>query len=490
MSNRLASPPRRRVLGAAIGVAALALATLAPTAPVIAQDDSAPAVGLISDTEMDEIIRKDADPIFEAAGLNPRSVKTFIVGDITKENMNSFVSGGQNMFVTAGLILQTKTPNQLIGVFAHETGHMAGGHLIRSAQGDRQALATYLLTLGLGIAAAAAGAPDAAGGLLYSAPEFAYLTSAGFTRTQEASADQAAVTYLERSGQSAQGLIDFFDNFRFEEVFSEAKRYRYFDDHPLTDDRIDALQVRAAQQPHYKVLDTPEAIEQHALLIAKLRAYLEQPEEVLLDYPETNTSFPARYARAIAYSRNFEVDKATKLLDALIAERPNDPYIYQVKGQMYFDVGRAADAETPLRQAVALKPDAPELLILLGQTLLAEDNGPTVDQRKVDEAIAHLRKGLAVDPDGEFAPFGWLYLSQAYDKKGEDGLARLAAAEENFALGQDGDAKMFAMRARMTLPQGSPEWRRATDIVLVSKPTREDLRILAQQGGAGAPETK
>jgi predicted Zn-dependent protease len=485
MSKRLASPLRRSALGAALGATAILLTTLAPVSTAAAQDNGAPTVGLISDTEMDEIIRQDADPVFVAAGLNPKSVRTFIVGDITKEGMNSFVTGGQNMFVTGGLILQTKTPNQLIGVFAHETGHMAGGHLIRSQEGDKQALATYLLTLGLGIAAAAAGAPDAAGGLIYSAPEFAYLTGAGFTRTQESSADQAAVTYLERSGQSAKGLVDFFDNFRYEEVFSEAKRYRYFDDHPLTDDRIEALRTRATQQPHFSVVDTPEAIERHDILIAKLRAYIEQPEEVLLDYPESNTSFAARYARAIAYSRNFEVEKAAKLLDALIAERPNDPYIYQVKGQMYFDVGRAADAEGPLRQALALKPDAPELLILLGQTLLAEDKAA-----KLDEAVVHLRKGLAIDPDGQFAPFGWLYLSQAYDKKGEDGRARLAAAEENFALGQVGDAKMFAMRARMQLAQGSPEWRRATDIVLVSKPTKEDLRLLAQQGGAGAPQTK
>jgi predicted Zn-dependent protease len=463
-------------------MAALMAAVLAPVSPVAAQDDG-PQIGLLSDTEMDEIIRQDADPIFVAAGLNPKSVRTFIVGDITREGMNSFVTGGQNMFVTAGLIIETKTPNELIGVFAHETGHMAGGHLIRSDQGAKQALATYLLTLGLGIVAAAAGAPDAAGGLMYSADEFAYLTGAGFTRTQEASADQAAVTYLEKSGQSAKGLVAFFDNFRYEEVFSDAKRYRYFDDHPLTDDRIEALQVRAGQQPHFAVADTPEAIARHQILIAKLRAYLEQPEEVLIDYPSTDTSFPARYARAIAYSRNFEVDKAASLIDALITERPQDPYLYQLKGQMYFDVGRAADAEAPLRRALNLKPDAPELLILLGQTLLAQDNAG-----KVDEAIVHLKKGVAIQPDGEFSPFGWLYLSQAYDKKGDDGLARLAAAEENFDLGQQADAKMFAMRARMQLPKGSPEWRRATDIVLVSKPTKEDLRMLAQESGANVPQ--
>jgi predicted Zn-dependent protease len=204
-----------------------------------------------------------------------------------------------------------------------------------------------------------------------------------------------------------------------------------------------------------------------------------------MDYPDSDTSFPARYARAIAYSRDLEIDKASTLIDALITERPTDPYLYQVKGQMLFDAGRAADAEPALRKAVELKPDAPELLVLLGQTLLAENN-----PSKLDEAIAHLRKGVAIAPDGPYSAYGWLFLSQAYDLKGDAALARLAAAEKAFSLGQTDDARMFAMRARGLLVKGSPEWRRATDIVLVSKPTKEDLRTLAQEGSVNAPKKR
>jgi len=471
----------RSSLGAALGVLAMTGASLAPISVARAQDDAAP-VPLLSDTEMNETLHADADPIFTAAGLNPKSVKIYIVGDPTREGMNSWVEGGQNMFVTAGLIIQTKNPNQLTGVFAHETGHMAGGHLARQDEGEKQTLATYLLTLGLGIAAAAAGAPDAAGGLLYSAGYFAALTGAGFTRTQEASADQAAVTYLEKAGDSSRGLVEFFDNFRYEEVFADAKRYRFFMDHPLTSDRIDALQVRSEQQPHYNVVDTPEALERHQILIAKLRGYLNLPQQTLDDYPDSDTSFPARYARAIAYSRDQETDKAVTLTDALIAERPTDPYLPQLKGQILFGAGRAKEAEAPLRQAVQLKPDAPELLFLLGQTLLAEDN-----PAKLDEAIADLHRGLAIESDN---PEGWLFLSQAYDKHGDGGLARLAAAEESFALGQNDDARRFGMQARQILPKGSPEWRRATDIVLVSKPSKDDLKLLAQEGSVNAPQKR
>jgi predicted Zn-dependent protease len=474
---------RRRTsgLGAALGGLAMAGATLAPGGGAFAQDGAAP-IPLLSDTEMNETLHADADPIYAAAGLNPKAVKIYIVGDPSREGMNSWVEGGQNMFVTAGLIIQTKSPNQLTGVFAHETGHMAGGHLARQDAGSKQSLATYLLTLGLGIAAAAAGAPDVGGGLLYSAGYFATMTEFTFTRTQESSADQAAVTYLEKAGESSKGLVDFFNNFRYEEVFADARRFRFWQDHPLSADRIDALQVRSEQQPHFNVVDTPEALERHEILIAKLRAYLNLPQQTLDDYPDSDTSFPARYARAIAYSRDQETDKAVALTDALIAERPTNPYLDQLKGQILFGAGRAKEAEAPLRQAVQMKPDAPELLFLLGQTLLAEDN-----PAKLDEAVNDLHRGLSLESDN---PEGWLFLSQAYDKRGDGGMARLAAAEENFALGQNDDARRFGMQARQILPKGSPEWRRATDIVLVSKPSKDDLKLLAQEGSVTAPQKR
>ncbi len=468
----------RNGVGGALSGLALFASLLAPVSAAFAQEpDGGPTVSLIRDTEIEAILHKDADPIFAAAGLDPKSITIHIVGD---NDLNAFTINDQNIFINTGLIVRTKTPNELIGVIAHETGHMAGHHLARSGEGEKQSIATYLLTLGLGIIAAAAGAGEAAGGLLYSAGYFAALTGAGFTRTQESSADQAAVTYLEKAGESAKGLVTFFDHFRYEEVFSDAKRYKFFMDHPLTDDRIEALDVRAQQQPHYNVVDPPEALAEHQIMIAKLKAFMNQPQQTFNDYPDTDTSYPARYARAIAYYRDLQTEKALAATDTLIAEQPKNPYLYELKGQILFESGRIAEAEAPWRQAVQLKPDAPLLLVLLGQDLTAQDN-----PAKLDEAISVLHRGLGYEPDNAI---GWLLLSQAYDKKHEDGLARLAAAEENFSLGQVNDARMFAMRARMLLPRGTPEWRRATDIVLVSKPTRDDLRMLAQEGSVPAPQ--
>ena len=89
----------------------------------------------------------------------------------------------------------------------------------------------------------------------------------------------------------------------------------------------------------------------------------------------------------------------------------------------------------------------------------------------------HLRRALISEKNDD--PVAWRFLSQAYDAKNMPGEARLAAAEEHFDLGQLGDAKAFAMRARESLKRNTPDWRRATDIVLVAA-TPEDVKELSR----------
>ena len=455
---------RRRL--AASAMAALSLGSLwTPVAR--AQTDDAETI--LRDTEIEEILHKDSDPIFVAAGLDPKTVKIILVGS---KEINAQTTTGPTIMVFTGLIKETETPGQLIGVMAHETGHAAGGHIARSDEGMKTALRTFLLTMGLGIAAAAAGRPDAGAALMYNAQYFATLDYLGYSRIQEADADQAAITYLERAGQSGKGIVEFFNKFRYEEVFDHAHQYPFFQSHPLSSDRIEALRVRAEKQKHYGVADTPEMIELHKLMGAKEKGFMDAPSQTLSTYKESDPSFPARYARSIAYYRAGETARALKAIDGLITERPDDPYLYELKGQVLFEDGKIKDSEAPYRKAVELKPDAPLLRILLGQTLESEE-----DKSKLDDAIANLKRSLDFENDN---PDAWQFLARAYDQKGDAGMARLATAEQNFALGQMKDARVFAMRAREMLPKNTPQWRRATDIVLVSQPSRDDLKAIGQ----------
>jgi predicted Zn-dependent protease len=362
---------------------------------------------------------------------------------------------------------------------AHEVGHLAGGHSARSGEMMKAGMVPMLLTLGLGVLAAATKAGDAAGGLVASAPYFGTLGAYGYGRQQEARADQAGATILEKAGLSGRGLADFFNNFRYQEVFDQLRRYKYFIDHPLFSDRLDALQARVQTMPHYYVVDTPHALAEHRVMQAKLEGFLE-PQVAIVKYAETDHSYPARYARAIAYYQLKEPEKALKLIDALLQEQPNNPYLYELKGQILFEYARGKEAEAPQRKAVELKPDAPLLHINLGQTLVALD-----DKTKVAEGVLELKKALALENDN---PDAWRVLAEAYDKEHQDGMARLATAELNFSIGDYKDARGFAMRARERLDRNSPEWRRATDIVLTSNPSLDDLKGLAKEGSIASSQ--
>jgi predicted Zn-dependent protease len=432
---------------------------------------------LIRDTEIEDILHKDAEPILKAAGIDPTTVQIALIGS---KDLNAFAGPGV-MGINTGLILQTKNPNELQGVIAHEVGHLAAGHSFRSGEMNRAGMRPFLLTMGLGLLAALAGSGDAAVGLMGSAGYFGTLGAIGYSREQESRADQAGATLLEKAGLSGRGLADFFDNFRYQEVFDEARRYQYFRDHPLSSDRIDALRTRVEHLSHYNETDSPEAVAEHAIMKAKLDGFI-NPQVSIVKYAETDSSYPTRYARAIAYYQMREPDKALRLIDVLLQEQPNNPYLWELKGQILFEFSRAPEAEAPQRRSVALKPDAPLLHVNLGQTLIALD-----DKTKVDEGIAELKKSLTEEHDNAEA---WRLLAQGYDKRGQEGLARLSTAEYQFNIGDMTQARVFAMRAREKLPKDTPDWRRATDIVLVSKPSKDDLQQLAREGAISQAQTR
>jgi predicted Zn-dependent protease len=455
-----------RPLKAAIaGLTAVSL-VLTAGLPAFAQEDR---VSLLRDTEIEAILHAQADPLIAAAGMTPKDVTILLVGD---KSLNAFATQGQVMGFNAGLILETENPNQLKGVMAHEIGHLAGAHPLRSGDMQNAGLRPMLLTMGLGVLALLAGAPDAGAMLIGNSGYFGTLGALGFSREQEGRADQAAVGFLEKTGQSSRGLVEFFDKFRYQEVFQEARRFPYFRSHPLSSTRIEMLRSKVESQSHYKAVDSPAELEAHEIMKAKIVAFT-QPQVALIKYAETDKSYPARYARAIAYYRLKDVNRAVVMVDNLLTEQPENAYLWELKGQMLFEFARAREAEYPQRQSVKYKPDAPLLRINLGQTLINLD-----DPAKRDEGIEMLKRSLL----HEDIPDAWRLLAQAYDAKGDEGLARLSTAEYYYALGGLNEARGFAMRARDLLDKNSVGWRRATDIVLTANPSREDLQDLAKEG--------
>lgn len=446
-------PRPARALFATAATAVLLTATAAP----------ASAQSAIRDTEIEDIIREWSDPVFVAMGLNPADVEVLLINDAS---LNAFATRGRIMGLNTGLILQTDNPNQLLGVIAHEAGHIKNRHTLRdgASEAGKQ---PFFMTMALGALAVLAGEPGAGAALLGSGQYFGTLGALRYLQSQEGEADITGARALDRAGESGKGLVDFFENFRSQEVFSEARRFPYFRSHPLSGQRIEALRRPVEAMANYDRRDSPERLAQHALIRAKIASFLNHPNQTLRVYPETDTSLPARYARAIAWYRDGQTDKALSAVEALSAEDLDNPYFWELKGQILFEEGRPAEAIAAHERSVELDPDAPLLRVNLAHALI-ETNDPA----NLDRAVDELKRAVAWEDDNTLA---WRLLGQAYASQGKEGEARLASAEYYFALGSEEQATQFALRAREMLDPASIEWRRAVDIVLASGATSQDI---------------
>ena len=448
------------------GLSRLALrlsASVAAAALVMTSASAATAQSLIRDTEIEGIIQEWSDPVFVAIGLDPEEVEVLLVND---NQLNAFATRGRIMGLNTGLIVRTKSPNQLLGVIAHEAGHIKNRHTLRDGA-QNAGMQPMIMTMALGALAAIAGEPGAGMALLASSNYFGTLSALRYMQSQEGEADATGARALERAGISGRGMVEFFENFRAQEVFSDQRRYPYFRSHPLSSARIEALRRPVEDASNYDKLDTPERLAQHALVLAKINAFMESPNATLRDYPSSNTSLPARYARAIAWYRDGQTQKALDAVDELIAGDPQNAYFWELRGQILFEEGRAVEAIADHQKAVDFKPDAPLLRINLAHAMLESQ-----DRQQLDLAIDQLKRAMALEPENTM---GWRLMSQAYASLGKEGEARLASAEYYFALRQADQAAQFAMRARDMLDRQSIEWRRATDIVLSSGASERDI---------------
>lgn len=444
-----------RITGVAVAIAAL-----------LALPAHANAQSIIRDTEIEGIIHNWSAPVFTAMGLEPDEMTILLVND---PSLNAFATRGRIMGLNTGLILETDNPNQLLGVIAHEGGHIRNRHTLRDGV-QNAGMQPFLMTMALGALAAVAGAPDAAAMLVASSQYFGTLGALRYMQSQEGEADITAARALESAGLSGRGLIEFFENFRSQEVFSEARRFPYFRSHPLSSRRIENLRGPVESSPYYDEVDSPERMAEHALIIAKIHAFMDHPGITLREYPESDTSLPARYARTIAWFRDGQTDRALAAVDALIEEQPDNPFFWELKGQIYFEEGRPVEAIEAHQRSVELMPDAPLLRINLGHALLESR-----DDDLLERAVVELKQATVLEHDN---PMAWRLLGQAYSQLGREGEARLASAEYHYAIGQVDQATQFALRARDMLEPGSMEWRRAMDIILASGATMDDLRVL------------
>ncbi len=430
-------------------VGALALGGLA----VAHEGGSDGGVSLLRDTEIEGDIHTMMTPVWKAAGLDPDALHVYLVSD---GGINSFVAGGQNIFINSGLLLRADTPNQLIGVLSHETGHIAGGHLYKGAQAMHNASIEEMIAMVAGVAATVVGRGSGGGGALLGAAGVGQRAFLGFSVTQEATADHAALNYLDATHQSARGLLQFFEKLQSEELLIGVHEDPYLMDHPLTQERIDYVRDHVERSPYSNVPDPPGYVEMLRRSKVKVAAFTEPSASTLAKYPEQDRSVLARYARAIAYYRTPDLDKALPAINALIRDYPRDPYFRELKGQMLFENGRINEAGQPYEEAMRLDPNAPLLRIELAQVYI--ENGNPAQNRR---AIAYLSDALRTEDKDVDA---WHLLATAYGRDNQMGMAALSLAEEGLAADNKKNAVQQAVRAEHLLPKSSAAYARAQQI--------------------------
>lgn len=432
-----------------------AVALLAASWPARAQQGGPP---LLRDAETEQLLRDYTRPILRAAGLEKQNIQVVIINDST---FNAFVADGRRIFVNYGALRESETPNQIIGVLAHETGHLAGGHLSKLREQVARAQTQMIIAMLLGIGAAVAGGRSgtgSAGAAVVAAPQAAIMrTMLSYQRQQEENADKAGVKFLTATGQSARGMYETFKRFSEQSLYSSAGADPYNQSHPMPAERVRALEELARSSPYWDKKDDPALQLRHDMMRAKVSGFMERADTVYRRYPASNTSLPARYARAIAAYRHGDLRNAQSQIDALISTQPNNPYFYELKGQALLEAGKPVDAIAPLRKAVQLSSNAPLIEMLLGQAYVASEN-----KAYSEEAIKILRAALSREPE---AALGYSQLAMAYGRKGDYAEADLASAQAAFLRGDQKTARDLASRAKTRFAIGTPGWVKADDIV-------------------------
>ncbi|MEO1322458.1 MAG: M48 family metalloprotease [Pseudomonadota bacterium] len=438
---------------------AAAILWLAAATPALAQS-------LIRDAEIEQTLREWTDPILEVSGLQPEDVGLYIIND---PSLNAFVAGGQRIHLHTGLIMASDNARQVKGVIAHETCHIACGHTVTRTRAASVASRPALVSIGLGVLAIAAGAPDAGAALIASSQQFAALNFFVHTRAEEAMADTMAVQYLVELEQSPMGIVEFFEKFRYQEVLSEARRFPYFRSHPLSANRVRTTRRLAEESGLAEKPEDPVVSKQFAMMKAKLVGFLEPPARVFRDYPPTDLSQPARYARSISAMQVADLATALKEIDSLIEEEPENPYFHELKGQILFETGKPVESIEPLIEANRLLPDNALLQISLARSLLARG-----DESDVAIAETALRDALIVEPNNAFA---WTQLAIVFEQQDNRPMAQVATAEAAYNIGNYPRAYSFAQRALQELQPNTPAFRQASDIRNATDPALPENEV-------------
>ncbi|WP_407075295.1 M48 family metalloprotease [Parasphingorhabdus sp.] len=417
------------------------------------------AQSILRDAETEALFSDMVAPLVAVSELDADEVEVILIND---NQINAFVAGGQRMFFYSGTLAAADSAVEIQGVMAHELGHITGGHIIRFNEGIETATGITILSLILGAAAIAAGAGEAGAGILAAGQQAALGKFLAFSRVQERSADAAGARYLSAAGITGRGSIDFFKKLQnYEFRLGIPQEDSYGRTHPLSGERVSLLRDVYQADPAWDTPPNPEIERRFQRVKAKLLGFTADPNTTLRQFPQSDQTVPARYARAYAWHKSAYPDKALEEVNKLLTDEPNDPYFLELQGQIMLESGRPDEALESLRKAVTLTNAQPLIAALFGHALIA-----TEDETHFEEAETVLKAAVIKDNRN---PFAWYQLGVVYSQKGDTARAQLATAESALLQRNYGGAIRSSQIAMGGIAENTPDWIRAQDISLIAK---------------------
>lgn len=366
--------------------------------------------------------------------------------------------GGEDVFIYTGLLTQIKSPAALQAVVAHELGHTIGGHMAQMSARMSAEFKRAMLIQALGVGLMVAGGnPSLGAGVLAGSSGVAQQSMMAFSRDEERIADSMGLDLMVRAGQNPHGFVEVFEQMNQMSHPMESKINPNRVNHPLTAERLKNVREQVSKVEHKytpdKKLESQRA-EQYELVRAKLIGYLDTPDRVRTLYPSSDKSDAALYARAIARMQAGNLDASRTGVQTLISRQPENPYFYELLGDIEYQFGHYDDSVDAYERSLALANNAPQIQTALALVLTERDK-PGDDTRAIELAKRALLS--------QTSPLAYLVLARAYGD--DDGRAAWARAEFYNMAGDMKNARKYAKKAQRRLPKTAPEYIKSGDIL-------------------------